>query len=92
MRGDEIPGGLVDEATACLPLEGVIDIDAERARLKKEVTRLEGEIRRLEGKLGNEKFVANAPEEVVAEEREKLEGYQTQIERTKLAASRIAAK
>ncbi|MCB1463702.1 MAG: valine--tRNA ligase, partial [Nitratireductor sp.] len=83
---------VVDEATACLPLEGVIDIDAERARLKKEVTRLEGEIRRLEGKLGNEKFVANAPEEVVAEEREKLEGYQTQIERTKLAASRIAAK
>ncbi len=82
---------VIGEATACLPLEGIIDIDAERARLAKEVKRLEGEIKRLEGRLGNERFVANAPEEVVAEEREKLAGYQDQLERTKLAAGRISA-
>ncbi|MCG6857775.1 MAG: valine--tRNA ligase [Salaquimonas sp.] len=82
---------VIGEATACLPLEGIIDLDAERARLKKEVARLQGEIKRLEGKLGNDKFVANAPAEVVEEEREKLEGYQAQIERTKLAAERIGA-
>ena len=80
---------VIGEATACLPLEGVIDFAAEHARLSKEVKRLEGEIKRLDGKLGNAKFVANAPEEVVAEEREKLAGYQEQLDRTRTAASRL---
>lgn len=82
---------VIGEATACLPLEGVIDFAAERARLEKEIKRLEGEIRRLEGKLGNEKFVANAPAEVVEEEREKLAGYREQLERTSVALKRVAA-
>ncbi|MEZ5872150.1 MAG: valine--tRNA ligase [Nitratireductor sp.] len=80
---------VIGEATACLPLEGVIDFAAEHARLSKEVKRLEGEIKRLDGKLGNAKFVANAPEEVVAEEREKLATYQAQLDRTRTAASRL---
>jgi valyl-tRNA synthetase len=82
---------VVGEATACLLLEGIIDFAAERARLEKEVKRLEGEIKRLRGKLGNEKFIANAPAEVVEEEREKLAGYQAQMERTKAALQRVAA-
>ncbi|MCB1457990.1 MAG: class I tRNA ligase family protein, partial [Nitratireductor sp.] len=80
---------VIGEATACLPLEGVIDFAAENQRLTKEIKRLEGEIKRLDGKLGNAKFVANAPEEVVAEEREKLAGYQAQLDRTRTAASRL---
>ncbi len=76
-------------ATVCLPLSGLIDFSVERTRLEKEVKRLEGEIRRLEGKLGNEKFVANAPEELIAEEREKLAGYQNELDRTKAAVSRL---
>jgi valyl-tRNA synthetase len=80
---------VIGEATACLPLEGAIDFDAERARVEKEVKRLDGEISRLKGKLGNAKFVANAPEDVVAEEREKLAGYEAQMERTRTALSRI---
>ncbi|MAK64052.1 MAG: valine--tRNA ligase, partial [Maricaulis sp.] len=63
------------ETTLALPLEGVIDFAAERARIEKELSKLDGEIMRLEKKLGNEKFVANAKPEIVAEQREKLEDY-----------------
>ena len=81
---------ILGETSYCLPLEGIVDISAEVDRLSKELKKLDGEIRRLEGKLGNEKFVANAPEEVVAEEREKLTGYVTQREKTERALKRIA--
>ena len=74
---------VLGEATLALPLEGVIDFAAERERLSRELARLDGEIGRLEKKLGNEKFVANAPADVVAEQREKLADYSTQ--KTKLA-------
>jgi valyl-tRNA synthetase len=56
---------------AALPLIGVIDIAAERARLAKEMQKAESDIARVDAKLGNEKFVANAPEEIVEEEKEK---------------------
>ncbi|HSO48551.1 MAG TPA: class I tRNA ligase family protein, partial [Rhizobiaceae bacterium] len=92
--GDAAPKGsaqiVIGEATACLPLEGVVDFAEETARLQKEVKRLEGEIKRLDGKLSNERFVANAPEDVVAEEREKLAGYRDEMERTKKALERVA--
>ena len=54
-----------------LPLIGVIDLDAERARLAKELAKAEGDIKRVDAKLSNEKFVANAPEDIVEEEKEK---------------------
>src|SRR5690348_6461242 len=62
-----------------IPLAGLIDLDAERARLKKEIARIEGEIRKCEGKLGNANFVANAPAEVVAQERARLADWNTQL-------------
>jgi valyl-tRNA synthetase len=58
---------------AVLPLKGVIDLAAERVRLDKEMGKAEADIKRSESKLANEKFVANAAEEVVEEEREKLD-------------------
>lgn len=81
---------VVGEATYCLPLEGVIDFAEERSRLEKELKKLDGEIKRLEGKLGNAKFVANAPEAVVAEEREKLSDYQGQRQKVSNAFERVA--
>ena len=56
---------------AALPLKGVIDLEAERARLAKEMAKAEADIARVDGKLGNANFVARAPEEVVEEEKEK---------------------
>jgi len=58
---------------AALPLIGVIDIAAERARLTKEMQKAESDIARVDAKLGNANFVARAPEEVVEEEKEKRE-------------------
>ncbi len=73
--GDEAPMSavqLVGDMQVLVPMAGLIDKDAELARLKKEMDKLQKEAGRLEGKLNNEKFVANAPEAVVAKEREKL--------------------
>jgi valyl-tRNA synthetase len=64
---------LVRGEVAALPLKGVIDFAAEQARLEKELGKAEADIKRAEAKLANEKFVANAAEEVVEEEREKRE-------------------
>jgi valyl-tRNA synthetase len=58
---------------AALPLIGVIDLAAERARLAKEMQKAYADIARVDGKLGNANFVARAPEEVVEEEKEKRE-------------------
>jgi valyl-tRNA synthetase len=74
---DSAPQGaaqlLVRGEVAALPLKGVIDVAAEQTRLEKELGKAEADIKRAEAKLANEKFVANAAEEVVEEEREKRE-------------------
>ena len=59
-------------ATAALPLQGVIDLDAEKARLVKEIGKLKGEADKIEAKLGNVDFIARAPDEVIEEQRERL--------------------
>jgi valyl-tRNA synthetase len=63
---------VVGDMEVLVPLAGLIDVTAELARLAKERDKLEKEIARLSGKLGNAKFVDNAPADVVAKEKEKL--------------------
>jgi valyl-tRNA synthetase len=74
---DRAPEGavqlLVRGEVAALPLKGVIDLSAEKARLDKELAKAEADIKRVDAKLANEKFVANAPEDIVEEEKEKRE-------------------
>ncbi|MET0971077.1 MAG: valine--tRNA ligase [Tardiphaga sp.] len=62
---------LIRGEVAALPLKGVIDLGAEKTRLDKELGKAEADIKRADAKLSNEKFVANAAEEIVEEEREK---------------------
>lgn len=74
---DEAPGGAalhqpLSELTLVLPFEGVIDVEEWKDRQRKRLTELGAEKERSERKLANEKFVANAPESVVAEERRRL--------------------
>jgi len=91
----EVPRGAVqdvlDEATIILPIADVIDLEAEKARLEKEIARQDAEIKRFEGKLANEKFVANAPADVVETEREKLSEAQATRARLDEALRRLAA-
>ena len=62
---------VLSNVTYALPLAGMIDFAAERARLQKAEAKLVGEVERIDKKLSNEKFVANAPEDLVEQEREK---------------------
>ncbi|WP_150467657.1 valine--tRNA ligase [Francisella sp. SYW-9] len=65
-----------------IPLAGLVDIEAEKARLDKELDKLKGEVDRVQKKLSNERFVSNAPEAVVAVEKEKLAKYQELYSKT----------
>jgi valyl-tRNA synthetase len=91
---NEAPKGsaqiVVGEATACLPLGDLIDLKAEAARLEKEIAKLDGEISRIQKKLANEKFVARAPDDIVASEREKMAEFQGSRDRLKTAHARVA--
>jgi valyl-tRNA synthetase len=64
-----------------VPLEGVIDIEWEKARLQKEIDRITGILAGIRRKLDNTSFTTKAPEEVVEKEREKLESFQQHLEK-----------
>ncbi|MEK4403923.1 valine--tRNA ligase [Sporosarcina sp. FSL K6-6792] len=66
---------VVTGAELFLPLEGLLNIDEELARLTKELAKWQGEVKRVQGKLSNERFMSKAPEAVVAEERAKESDY-----------------
>lgn len=70
---------VLDGVEVYLPLRGLLDLDKEMARVEKEIAQAQQEQARLEGKLGNPGFTAKAPEQVVAKEREKLEGINARI-------------
>ena len=71
--------GVVNGVEIYLPLKDLIDVEKETARLQKEQEKLVKEIKRLEGKLGNAGFLAKAPADVVAGEKEKLAGYEEKM-------------
>ncbi|TYP61982.1 valine--tRNA ligase [Stutzerimonas stutzeri] len=74
-QGEEPPlsaTALVGDMQVLVPMAGLIDKDAELARLDKEIGRLDGEVKRVGGKLGNAGFVDKAPAEVIDKERAKL--------------------
>ncbi|MDW6002894.1 valine--tRNA ligase [Vibrio mangrovi] len=92
--GEETPAcatALVGKSELMIPMAGLIDKAAELDRLAKEIAKTQGEIKRIEGKLGNEGFVAKAPEAVVAKEREKLEGYKEALVKLEEQQATIAA-
>lgn len=92
--GEETPAcatALVAKSELMIPMAGLIDKDAELARLDGEIKKTHGEIKRLEGKLNNAGFVAKAPEAVVAQEREKLVGYQETLAKLEEQKTTIAA-
>ena len=72
-----------------LPLAGILDFDAERARLNKEIKAAEGEIKKLDSKLNNQGFLAKAPEDVVEENRRRLDAEIETRDRLTLALKRL---
>ncbi|MGM0585395.1 MAG: class I tRNA ligase family protein, partial [Pseudomonadota bacterium] len=80
-----VPGGAV-----CLPLAGIVDGAAEKARLEKALAKARKDAEGLERKLGNPGFLSKAPEEVVEETRERLDEARAEAERLSAAAERAA--
>ncbi len=82
-RPEKAATAVVREIEIILPLEEMIDIDQEITRLEKEKAEVEAEIERARGKLANDDFVEKAPDEIVQEERDKLEEYRQEMEQIK---------
>jgi len=76
-----VASAVLNEAQVVLPLAGLIDVEAERARLSGQLAEAENEVRRLEAKLADEQFRSKAPAEVVAREEEKLAAARARAER-----------
>ena len=92
--GDEVPESsaqlVIGEAIFALPLKAIIDFDAERVRLKREIAKEEVEIGKIDKKLGNDQFVAKAPPEVIEEQRERRADAVARLERLKAALARLS--
>ncbi|AND71213.1 valyl-tRNA synthetase [Dyella thiooxydans] len=80
---------VVGSLRVLIPLAGLIDLTAEKVRLAKEIGRIEGEIKKCEGKLGNANFVANAPAEVVAQERQRIVDWNTTLAALREQAAKL---
>ena len=70
---------IFEDIAIFVPMQGLIDIDRELEKLARDRDKIMVQLQRIEGKLGNEKFMANAPAEVVAKEQEKLDGFKATI-------------
>jgi valyl-tRNA synthetase len=81
---------VLDEVTVYLPLKGLLDLDKEIAKIRKEINTALQEQKRLEGKLNNPGFISKAPVEVVAKEKEKLEALLSRLQSLKIRLSDLS--
>jgi valyl-tRNA synthetase len=92
--GSDVPPGsaqiVLGEATFALPLAGVIDLDAERARLSRDIAKEDAEIEKFDRKLGNEQFVAKAKPEVIEEQHARRAEAVARRERLVAALARLS--
>ena len=90
---DEVPGEaaqvVLQEATYCLPLAGVIDISAEKDRLNKDLAKLAKEIEGVDKKLANEQFISKAPEHVINDQKQRRDDAVAKKERVEAALARL---
>jgi valyl-tRNA synthetase len=88
-----VPQGAVQivlgEAILALPLADVIDVEAEKARLQKEIGKVNGEIKKISGKLGNQGFLDKAPEAVINENKQRLVDEEARLEKLGEALARL---
>ncbi|MGO8847304.1 MAG: valine--tRNA ligase, partial [Methylocella sp.] len=81
---------IVRKTLAALPLHGIVDLEAEKSRLAKEIAKLTGDAGKIEAKLNNADFIARAPEEIVEENRERLAEAFSRVEKLEAARARLS--
>ena len=81
--GEDAVSTMITDAAIYIPLADLVDVDKEIARLKEEEKKLEKELQRSHGMLGNEKFLARAPQQKIEEEKEKLAKYEQLMSQVK---------
>ncbi|WP_137166031.1 valine--tRNA ligase [Salinimonas lutimaris] len=93
-EGEQAPPSataIVGDMEILIPMAGLIDKDAELARLNKAIEKTEKDLARVQGKLSNEKFVSNAPDAVIDKERSKLDEAEKQLAKLREQHSTISA-
>ncbi len=81
VKPEKSASAVVKESEIYIPLEGIIDLDAERLRLQKEIDRLNGQLAGIDKKLSNEGFVAKAHADVIEKERQKQRDMQQNLDK-----------
>jgi valyl-tRNA synthetase len=89
VRPDKAASAVVGKVELFVPMEGVIDLEVERARLSKEIQRLESQIDSIDRKLRNEDFISRAPASVIDKERSKRQSFFEAAEKLKSNLSRL---
>ncbi len=82
---------VLEEATLILPIADIIDLDKERQRLEKEIKKLTDDIKKIEQKLSNEQFLSNAPEDVIAEQKNRKQEAQNVVNKLSTALKQLEA-
>jgi valyl-tRNA synthetase len=92
--GERVPKGaaqiVLGEAIIALPLQGIVDLQAERLRLEKEMDRLKGDVEQIDARLANRGFVAKAPEHVLEETQERKQQLEERRQRVSDALRRFS--
>lgn len=82
---------ILDEATLIMPIADIIDLGKESARLRKEVEKLNGEISKIDTKMSDEKFVKNAPDEIIAEQKSRRANFEATLSKLSQALKQLEA-
>jgi valyl-tRNA synthetase len=80
---------LVGKLKVLIPLKGLVDVEDELARLNKQLAREESDLKKSQGKLGNNRFVDNAPAAVVEQEKQRLISHQARVENLQIQVQKL---
>lgn len=89
---EDVMSAVIDGIEIFVPLDELVDFEAELERLQKEKKKLEGEVKRVVGKLSNQGFIAKAPEKVINEEKEKQVKYEGMLAKVEARLETVMAK
>ena len=92
LNSDDVLSRTIEKAVMTIKMDDLVDLEAEKEKLTKEIEHLEKEIKRASGMLSNPNFVSKAPEAKVKQEKEKLASYQEKLEMTKTQLNEILKK